>query len=943
MFHSKLPYLLGLLCIACQPLPEITATLGPDNPTTSDYLTVSLGVLGQSVSDDALRPSYAYSYRWFRDGEAVSGHILDYLASEVTLREEEWEVEVTPIWGTREGTSVRSNSVTVINGAPMITNVVVSPEEPGSHEDVTVIIEAVDPDGDAPTFEYVWAKNDQVISGLDEPLLPASQTTMNDNWTVQVRAVDGFDSDLKAGEGSAAFVVGNGAPTISAINLTVVGDPTKSDFQGGDSLEAQAEVSDAEGDSISVDYFWLVNNVVQNVSSMDRLDASFIRKGDEVRVRGIANDGSLTGTEFISEPIIVSNTAPSVQLAQTSPEVLKEGVVAQCVDLGFQDVDGDSAQNRYEWIVSGITIPVTTDTLSSDFFNKNQTVKCCVEPFDGTDAGAVKCSGERVVQNSVPTLPTAVVQPISPTKADVVSVDVSSASDADGDTVTAEIVWYLDGSPLSTSPTLSLSDVNFKKSQELRAVIRPHDGTEAGTYVTTSTVTIQNSVPTVTSVTVSPATAYTNDNIDLSVTTEDLDGDAVTLSYQWSIGGSVVGTSSTLDGTLHFKKDDVIQLSVTPSDGASGLAYAVPAITVQNSAPEGHLVSISPEKPLAGVDPLVCTVALNATDADGDSVQYTYSWAVDGVLFSGASTTTSPNDTVLKTDTDGGDEWVCTVTPSDGVNTGPDTTESVTVVYPWEQITAGAQHSCGIDTAGAPQCWGDNSDGQSTPPSRVFDDIDSGGFHSCGISGGNVYCWGRDIDDQVSEAPTVGSYLDVQLGVKHSCSRNSSGNLDCWGRDLSGCTSPPAGSFVSFTVGEYHGCALNSSGYASCWGRDVDDESSPPATTKFSQVSAGASHTCGILQATGGLDCWGDNASGVTTAPATTGYQRLACGKVHCCAISASGSIDCWGDDSAGQASPPLSSGWHDIDAGRYHTCAWTVDGEGECWGQNSLGQSTLP
>ena len=89
-------------------------------------------------------------------------------------------------------------------------------------------------------------------------------------------------------------------------------------------------------DSVSVDYFWLVNNVIQNVSSMDRLSANYIRKGDTVQVQAVANDGMLTGKTFISESVAIANTPPSVQLAQVNPDVLKEGVVAQCVALGFK-------------------------------------------------------------------------------------------------------------------------------------------------------------------------------------------------------------------------------------------------------------------------------------------------------------------------------------------------------------------------------------------------------------------------------------------------------------------------------------------------------------------------------------------------------------------------------------------------------------------------------
>ena len=498
-----------------------------------------------------------------------------------------------------------------------------------------------------------------------------------------------------------------------------------------------------------------------------------------------------------------------------------------------------------------------------------------------------------------PVLPTVVLQPGVPTKADVLRVDVSSATDADGDSVTAEIVWYLDGSPLSTAQTLNLSDVNFEKGQEIRAVVRPFDGTISGTSTTTSTVVIQNSLPTISSVTFDPVMVFTDDTVAAQVDVVDLDGDAITLSYQWSIGSSIVGTSDSLDGTLHFKKGDVVQLMVTPSDGASGTSFTAPGITIQNSPPTGHTVSITPDKPMAGVTPLVCAVDTNATDADGDSIQYSVSWTQNTTTFTGATTTTLTNDTVGASDLDGDDVWTCSVTPSDGTDTGIEATHSVVIAHPWEQISAGAQHSCGVDTTGQVVCWGDSSDGQTSPPSRVFDTIDAGGFHNCGVSAGNVYCWGRDTDKQVSDAPTAGSYAEVALGVKHSCSRNSSGNLECWGRDLSGCTTLlPAASrhLLSVNIMDVRWTVLGM----------------PPVGEGMSMMKRvhrqrqSYSFPLGHLILVAfyrlrGLN-WGDNANGVvSTAPAATGYQRLACGKVHCCAINASDGIDCWGDDSAGQ------------------------------------------
>ena len=76
--------------------------------------------------------------------------------------------------------------------------------------------------------------------------------------------------------------------------------------------------------------------------------------------------------------------------------------------------------------------------------------------------------------------------------------------------------------------------------------------------------------------------------------------------------------------------------------------------------------------------------------------------------------------------------------------------------YTYSAITAGGAHTCAIDadgnaeqTRGAARCWGNNLDGQSTPPSGVFDAITAGRLHTCGLlPNGRVACWGENTYGQ---------------------------------------------------------------------------------------------------------------------------------------------------------------------------------------------------
>ena len=77
-------------------------------------------------------------------------------------------------------------------------------------------------------------------------------------------------------------------------------------------------------------------------------------------------------------------------------------------------------------------------------------------------------------------------------------------------------------------------------------------------------------------------------------------------------------------------------------------------------------VTITPPNPTPQ-DTLTC--ALNsATDPDGDALNISVEWSLDGAVFNDATTTTYTGDTILSSDTAGGDSWSCTVTVDDGSN-----------------------------------------------------------------------------------------------------------------------------------------------------------------------------------------------------------------------------------------------------------------------------------
>ncbi|TXD37900.1 hypothetical protein FRC96_08020 [Lujinxingia vulgaris] len=286
----------------------------------------------------------------------------------------------------------------------------------------------------------------------------------------------------------------------------------------------------------------------------------------------------------------------------------------------------------------------------------------------------------------------------------------------------------------------------------------------------------------------------------------------------------------------------------------------------------------------------------------------------------------------------------------------------------WVEVSAGANHSCGILDDGSLWCWGNNSSGelgvgdsnQRNVPTRVGDAlwqrVAAGGQHTCGVQvDGSLWCWGSNGAGQV--APQIsgsGSFMAPERV----------GNEANW---------------TQVAAGDAHSCAIDSAFGLDCWGRDETDQLGPGPTSEgrvqvtldggidaFVAVDAGAAHTCAVTQENANGWCWGNAANGrldgipasgsgvseVGNPVSTSIYETLlitAGGSHSCATVEVSGDMKpyCWGNSTSGQlghtdstfvaAVSNLPDAQH-ISAGTNHTCA-VADGVAYCWGDDNRGK----
>ena len=246
---------------------------------------------------------------------------------------------------------------------------------------------------------------------------------------------------------------------------------------------------------------------------------------------------------------------------------------------------------------------------------------------------------------------------------------------------------------VSEAGTVPHSDTAKHQTWEVR--LTPTDGYGDGIGAT-ATRTIDNTTPVIHSVVISPSEVYTDTLVSAVVDASDADDDPLSLTHTWMVNESATGGGgATLDGTEHFVKHDVLQVSVVPSDGeAVGEAMEASAVVVQNAPPSAPVIAISPEEPVGGIDTLQCTIESPGEDPDGDPVLHTLSWEREGdaypdvphedtgMMWSGPLTDEWTDDTVPASDTHPEEDWQCTVTSWDDEEMGESAVVEVTLAAP---------------------------------------------------------------------------------------------------------------------------------------------------------------------------------------------------------------------------------------------------------------------
>jgi hypothetical protein len=429
------------------PPPAPSVSISPDPATTQDTLAATV-----SSSGDADGDALSYTYAWSVDGVAAS-YTGDTVPASATTKNEVWTVLSYASDGYADGPSSEA-SITVSNTPPEIQYIAVSPGAPSNTDLLDCTATAWDPD-ETPSLSYTWsnATTGQYIgTGPSVQLVPSDAATGD----VIECACTASDGDFAYTAATASVTISNAAPLIEV-------SISPSEIYNDTLVECVADVTDTEGDSVTLSYEWqnLTTGDPIGASAQLQLDPSFISPYDTIFCEATATDGVSADSATAEASVGTYNTPPEVEIDSLEGDGADPDVV-RTDDLLTVSVDGDDDDGQdvlftYTWYVDGEAVaeegPVadTTSTLDGAIhFEKGQSVEVEVLPTDGDDPGESVLSESVTVANSAPSAPVVAFEPAEPADdEDMVCTAADSVDPDSADTVSYSYSWTQDGADRS--------------------------------------------------------------------------------------------------------------------------------------------------------------------------------------------------------------------------------------------------------------------------------------------------------------------------------------------------------------------------------------------------------------------------------------------------------------------------------------------------------------
>ena len=232
-----------------------------------------------------------------------------------------------------------------------------------------------------------------------------------------------------------------------------------------------------------------------------------------------------------------------------------------------------------------------------------------------------------------------------------------------------------------------------EKGQAWRLSVTASDGASTKTASMEEGVVVQNTLPEMLSVRLSPTAGVdTFGTLTVTSSSTDIDDDDVSVTYTWYVNGTPLDVEGDQLTGEYFGKNDVITVEAIPYDGeGEGAPMMSGTVTIVNTPPSLSGVEVSPNE-VRESDEIRCE-PVGWLDVDEDPPTVIATWLVNGVEIDGVS---GPLNGYFF---DKGDLIRCQGVPTDGDSVGDMVVSEVVTVLNSPPSVSGAVLSMSAPSA----------------------------------------------------------------------------------------------------------------------------------------------------------------------------------------------------------------------------------------------------
>ena len=223
--------------------------------------------------------------------------------------------------------AVEPAAVARTNASPEIDEILFEPENPAAGDTLKAVVRATDPDSETLWFRYAWTIDGEPVRGGTAEV-DLSGASRGDSVELTVVASDGVNESEPAQESA---TLENARPRLVRVEVL-----PPDELVAGTPIVVRPEARDPDGDPVSFEYEWTVNNR-RRLEKGARFETKGLRRGDTVVVQIVASDGEDESEPFVAPALEVANTPPRIVSKPSKPS--GDGVFRY--QVAAEDPDGD--------------------------------------------------------------------------------------------------------------------------------------------------------------------------------------------------------------------------------------------------------------------------------------------------------------------------------------------------------------------------------------------------------------------------------------------------------------------------------------------------------------------------------------------------------------------------------------------------------------------------